>query len=205
MRGLRATALASPGVALGLAGLFHPHHLSYATSQWWWLLHAVGLFVFPLVGVAFMALVRGRGDAVAWLVFVGSYVYATAYTALDVINGVAAGYVTHRLGPGVPRPHEVALLFRVGTPLGMVGSVALMLVALVLVVDAAVRLRLAALPAVVLLPGAVLVHLHHIFAPQGAAGMALIGLATGWLAYVDRADQGQKSRWLGSSMPRNAS
>ncbi len=192
-------------MALGAAGLFHPHHLSYATSQRWWLLHVLGLFVFPLVGVAFMALVRGRRDAVAWLVVVAAYVYAAAYTALDVINGVAAGYVTHRLGPGVPRPHEVALLFRVGTPLGTVGSVALMLAALVLVVDAVVRLQLTALPALVMLPGAVLVHLHHIFAPQGAAGMALIGLATGWLAYVDRAGRAQNSRSVGSSMPRNAS
>jgi hypothetical protein len=202
---LRATALASPGVLLAVAGLFHPHHLDYATSQRWWLLHVVGLFVFPLVGVAIIVLVRGRRDPVAWVIVLASYAYAVAYTALDVVNGVAAGYVTYRLGPGVPRPHEVSLLFRVGSPIGVVGSVALMLAALVVVVDGVVRLRLLALPAAVMLPGAYLVHLHHIFAPQGVTGMALIGLATGWLAYVDRTDGAQNSRWLGSSMPRNAS
>ncbi len=182
-------ALALPGVALGVAGLLHPHHLDYATSQRWWLLHVVGLFVFPLVGVALMALVRGRRDPVAWLLVLLSYVYATAYTSLDVISGVAAGYVTHRLGPGVPRPEAVSLLFRIGTPIGIVGSVALMAAVVVLLSDSIVRFRLLALPAVVMLPGAVLVHLHHIFAPEGAAGMALIGLSTGWLAFVESMDR----------------
>ncbi len=49
--------------------------------------------------------------------------------------------------------------------------------------DALWRLRLRGLPALVMVPGAYLVHDFHIFAPQGVAGMALIGLATGWLGY----------------------
>lgn len=174
----------------------HPHHLGYSTSQRWWLLHVVGVFVFPLVGVALMALMRGRRDPVAWLVVVSSYIYATAYTALDVISGVAAGYVTHRLGPGVPRPAAVSLLFRIGTPIGVVGSIALIAAVVVLLTDSAARLRLLALPAALMLPGAVLVHLHHIFAPQGATGMALIGLSTGWLAFVASRDPGHGKRPL---------
>ena len=201
MRLARAVVLALPGLALGVAGLFHPHHLSYATSQRWWVLHVLGLFVFPLVGVALMMLMRGRRDPVAWVVVLASYVYATAYSALDVISGIAAGYVTHRLGPGVPRPEAVSLLFRIGTPLGVVGSIALIAAAVVLFVDALLRLRLLALPAVLMIPGAVLVHQHHIFAPQGVTGMVLIGLSTGWLAWWE----GQNSRSLGSSMPRSAS
>ena len=82
--------------------------------------------MFPLVGVALAALVRGRTDPVAWAVRLAAYVYATFYTALDVISGVAAGYVTHELGPGVPRPEAVSLLFRIGTPLGEIGSWALL-------------------------------------------------------------------------------
>ncbi len=202
MRLARAVVLALPGLALGVAGLFHPHHLSYATSQRWWVLHVLGLFVFPLVGVALMMLMRGRRDPIAWVVVLASYVYATAYSALDVISGIAAGYVTHRLGPGVPRPESVTLLFRIGTPLGEVGSIALIAAAVVLFVDALLRLRLLALPAVLMIPGAVLVHQHHIFAPQGVTGMVLIGLSTGWLAWWA---EGQNSRSLGSSMPRSAS
>lgn len=181
----RALLLALPGLALGAAGLLHPMHLTYATSHTWWTLHVVGLFVFPLVGVALMALVRGRRDPVALLVLVAAFGYACAYTALDVVNGIAAGYVTDRLGPGQARPVEVRYLFDIGRPLGEWGSWALVLAALVVVADAVRRSRLWAVPAVLMLPGAYLVHTHHIFAPLGATGMVLVGLSTGWLAYAD--------------------
>jgi len=178
----RPVLFALPGLALAGAGLFHPHHLSYATSQTWWVLHVAGLFVFPLVGLAYAGLVRGRRDAVAVVVVLASFVYAVAYTALDVVSGLAAGYVTWRLGAGVPRPDEVRYLFDIGTDLGLVGSWALLLASVVLALDALVRHRLHAAPALVLVPGAWLVHVDHIFSPAGATGMALIGLGTGWLA-----------------------
>jgi hypothetical protein len=176
----RALLLAAPGLVLAVAGLFHPHHLTYDTSWRWSALHVPGLLVFPLVGWALAELVRGRRDAVAWLVRLAAYVYATFYTALDVVSGIAAGYVTHQLGPGVPRPDEVRLMFRIGTPLGEVGSYALIATCALLVLDRAVRR--AAAPAatalVLLVPGAVLVHLDHIFSPRGVAGMALLGVGT---------------------------
>jgi hypothetical protein len=181
----RALLLALPGLALGAAGLLHPMHLTYATSRTWWVLHAVGLFVFPLVGVALIAVVRGRRDPVALLVVLAGFGYSCAYTALDVVNGIAAGYVTDRLGPGEARPVEVNYLFAIGRPLGEWGSWALLVAALVVVADAVLRWRLWAVPAVLMLPGAWLVHSHHIFAPLGATGMVLVGLSTGWLAYVD--------------------
>jgi hypothetical protein len=196
----RPAVLAVPGVALGLSGLFHPMHLTYATSRTWWVLHVLGDFVFPLVGVALMALFRGRRDPVAVLAVVAAFGYATAYTTLDVVNGIAAGYVTHRVGPGQPRPDEVRYLFDLGRPFGEWGSYALILATVVVVLDALWRWRLRASPAVVMVPGAYLVHVHHIFAPQGVAGMVLIGLATGWVAFV-----AQNNRSEGSSMPRRAS
>lgn len=176
----RALLLAAPGLVLAVAGLFHPHHLTYDTSWRWSALHVPGLLVFPLVGWALAELVGGRRDPVAWLVRLAAYVYATFYTALDVVSGIAAGYVTHQLGPGVPRPDEVRLMFRIGTPLGEVGSYALMATCVLLVLDRAVRRDAGpALSALVLLvPGAVLVHLDHIFSPRGVAGMALLGVGT---------------------------
>jgi hypothetical protein len=120
--------------------------------------------------------VHGAGDPVAWLVRVTAYVYASFYTALDVVNGIAAGWVTHQLGPGVPRPREVSLLFQVGTPLGRIGSVAL-IVCCLLVTARAVR-RERAWGALLLVPGAVLVHIGHIFAPPGVVGMVLLGIGT---------------------------
>jgi hypothetical protein len=178
--------LALPGVSLALAGLFHPHHLTHATSYRWWTLHVVGLVVFPLVGVALMALVRGRRDPVAWAVLIGAYVYATFYSALDVVNGIAAGFVTWKLGAGVPRPDEVRFLFQVGSPLGEIGSWALVLTTVVVVADGLRRRGARALPALVLVVGAVLVHLDHIFSPWGSLGMLLIGLGTAFLAGLDR-------------------
>ena len=169
---------------LAAAGLLHPHHLTYDTSWRWFALHVPGLLVFPLVGLALAELVHGRRDPVAWLVRLSAYVYATFYSALDVISGIAAGYVTHELGPGVPRPREVSLLFRIGTPLGHVGSVALIVCAALLTLDQLHRHR--AWPVVLLVPGAVLVHLDHIFSPKGVLGMLLIGLGTGAAAVSAR-------------------
>lgn len=179
-----AVLLALPGLALAGVGLFHPHSLSFDTADTWFGVHIPGLLVFPLVGAALAALVRGRVDPVSWAVRVTAYVYATFYSALDVISGLAAGYVTRELGSGVPRPDEVRLLFRIGTPLGEIGSWALLACCLALLVDFAVRREVAALPAVALVPGAWLVHTDHIFAPSGVAGMAIIGVATGLAAWL---------------------
>ena len=177
--------LALPGLALAVAGLFHPHHLTYATSHAWWTLHVPGLFVFPLVGVALMVLMRGRSDVVAWVVVLASFVYATTYSALDVINGIAAGYVTWSLGPGVPRPDEVRFLFEIGSPLGRIGSWALILAAVVVAVDALRRHGLRALPGLALVLGAVLVHVDHIFSPWGSLGMLLVGVGTACVGGAD--------------------
>jgi len=179
-----ACLVALPGLLLAAAGLLHPHHLDADTAQRWWMLHVAGLMVFPLVGLALIWLVRGRVDPLAWLVRVTAYVYATFYSALDVVSGIAAGYVTDQLGPGVDRPEEVTLLFRVGTPLGEVGSYALLVCGVVLAVDQVRRYGLSSSPGFLLVPGAWLVHSDHIFAPAGVAGMVLVSGATGWLAWV---------------------
>ncbi|WP_295658616.1 hypothetical protein [uncultured Nocardioides sp.] len=179
-----AVALALPGLVLAAAGLLHPHYLVIETAPRWTMLHVVALFVFPLVGVALAVLVRGRTDPVAWLVRLTAFVYAAAYTALDVISGIAAGYVTWRLGENVVRPDEVRYLFAIGGRLGETGSWALLAATVAVAADALWRHRVAALPGLLLAPGAVLVHLDHIFAPRGVAGMALIGLGTGLLALV---------------------
>jgi hypothetical protein len=183
---LSPVVLALPGVALALAGLFHPHHLTHATSHRWWTLHVVGLVVFPLVGVALMSLFRGRRDPVAWVVVIGAYAYATFYSALDVVNGIAAGYVTWSLGPGVPRPDEVRYLFRIGSPLGEIGSWALILTTVVVAGDAIARSGPRALPALALVAGAVLVHVDHIFSPWGSLGMLLAGVGTAFVSGLDR-------------------
>jgi hypothetical protein len=180
----RSILVAAPGLVLGVAGLWHPQHLTEATAERWWVLHVAGLFVFPLVGVALVALVRGRRDVVAVLVTVLAYVYATAYSALDVISGIAAGYVTSRLPAGATRPDEVRSLFAIGTPLGHVGSVALVLAGLLLTLDAVRRHGARGAVGLLVVLGALMLHRWHIYPPYGSAGIALVGLGTGGLAGI---------------------
>lgn len=179
---LPAVLSALPGLVLAGAGFFHPTRLTQGTAQMWWGLHVPALFAFPLVAVALMALFRGRRDVVAWLAVLAAFIYATTYTALDVISGIGAGFVTSRPDPSAPRPDEVRSLFAIGGPIGEVGSWALITVAVLVALDALRRRGLRGAPGLLLVPGAVLVHVNHIYWPLGALGIALVGIGTGVLA-----------------------
>ncbi len=186
----RTTTLAGlaalPALTLAVVGLFHPHSLNADSADLWFRLHLVALFVFPLVGIALVVPLVGRRDVVAWLVRLGAFGYATAYTALDVISGVTAGYVTSRLPNGARRPDEVSSIFRLGTPVGEIGSWALLLATTLLLLDGVRRLRLRGLPLVVLPVGAWLIHTDHIFAPVGVVGMLLVGVGTAMVVHGSR-------------------
>jgi hypothetical protein len=187
VRPLTAGVLSAlPGLALMAAGYVHPQSLNDMTAHMWWTLHVPGMVVFPLVGLALMWLFKGRRDPVAVVAVLASFVYAIFYNALDILSGIGAGWVTSRLPAGMARPDEVRSIFALGTPLGQIGSWALLLAAVVVAGDALVRHRWPALPGLLLLPGAWLVHTDHIYWPGGALGMGLVGVATGWLAYVGR-------------------
>lgn len=182
---LLSVVLALPALSLAIAGFWHPHGLSYETSFQWSSLHFPGLLAFPLVGASLAWLVRGRRDALAWVVRLTALTYAAFYTALDVVNGIAAGYVTNRLGPGVPRPDEIRYLFDIGRPLGDIGEWGLIGCCLAVAVDQVRRHRLRGLPAVALVLGAWFVRGDHIFTPIGVLGMAIIGVVSGYLAWND--------------------
>ncbi len=185
-----------PGVGLGVAGLFHPTHLTDATAHRWWTLHVPGMVFFPLVGVALVLLFRGRRDLVAAVAVLAASVYAIFYNALDVLSGVGAGWVTSRLPAGTPRPDEVRSLFRIGTPLGEIGSWALLLAAVVVALDALRRHRARGWPGLLLVPGAWWVHTDHIFAPWGALGMALVGVGTAGLWWAQLSNRAAEKNSL---------
>ncbi|MGC1207524.1 MAG: hypothetical protein WA880_06155 [Ornithinimicrobium sp.] len=180
--------LASPGVLLGLTGATHPSRLSPETAGHWFWMHIAGVLVFPLVGVALAWLMRGRRDPMAIAIVLAAYVYATFYTALDVISGIGNGYVTAELGDdAVPRPTAISLAFRIGTQLGDIGAWALFVAAVLISVDV-VRRYGATLhtlaPCALLLIGSYVLRPEHIFWPWGSLGCIAIGIATGWLGLL---------------------
>ena len=185
----RLVLLALPGIALGVAGSTHPGSLSHATSQHWWQMHLVGMFVFPLVGLALSALVWGRRDPLALVLHAGAFVYAVCYTALDVISGLTAGWVTYRLGPGQPRPDEVDFIFQIGGRVGDVGEWGLLVAAGAASIDVARRTGWPALVgATPLLLGTWWILEDHIFPPYGAVGAALVGVGTAGLGWAQGRD-----------------
>ena len=161
--------LALPALRLAVAGLFHPHHLTYDTSYRWYALHLPGLLVFPLVGVALAVLVADAGRP-AGLGGPGDGVRLR-----DLLHRarrdqrVAAGYVTHRSGRGCRDPRRSACCSGSARRSGEIGSWALLACCALLVVDQVLRYGAPALVGLVLLPGAWLVHIGHIFAPERCA------------------------------------
>jgi hypothetical protein len=181
----RALLYAAPGVLLAATGVFHPARLTYATSAQWTLVHVVALLLLPLMGVALAELVWNDRSPLARTVVLGSFVYATAYTALDVAEGISAGYVTYRLGPGVPRSEAVPLLFDIGEAIGSVGVLGLVAAAIAMAALAGRRAGMRALAPGALLVVACLSFLDsHITPWRGVLTVLAIGIATGWLALI---------------------
>ncbi len=191
--------LAAPGVLLGATGMTHPNGLNPDSAEHWFWMHVVGVVVFPLVGVALAWLVRSRRDPLAIAVIVAAYVYATFYTALDVISGIGNGYATWQLGDAaVPRPASISLAFKIGTMLGDIGAVALLIAAVLLTIDEfqqrPVVLSASVVACGLVTVGSYLVREEHIFWPWGALSCIAIGLGTGWLGVLR--DSGPANRGL---------
>ena len=181
---VQVALFALPGLLLAVAGLTHPHHLTIDSAGHWWRMHVVLLPLFPLLGFALAALVRGRRDPLAWVVRLGAYAYATGYGALDLLAGVATGYV---IDPAVsagdgPAPEAVPRLFAIGNDLGTIGAWAFLAAAVLVAADAVRRTGLRAVaPGLLLVVASVSFLDSHIYRWIGVITVLLIGLATGWL------------------------
>lgn len=179
--------VAVPALALAAVGATHPDHLTFRSAEHWWQMHVVALPLFLLVGLALAALVGGRRDPVAWLVRLLAFGFAAFYTALDVLAGIGAGYVTARggLDPLPGSPAAVRSLFAIGNELSVVGVWALLVGCLAVAVDSVRRRGLAAVPPSLLLVAASVSFLDsHIYRWRGVVTVALLGLAMGWLGML---------------------
>ncbi|GAA1868456.1 hypothetical protein GCM10009836_56160 [Pseudonocardia ailaonensis] len=167
--------VAVPGVALGIVGTTHPQVLDPSTAHMWWTMHVALVPVFPLLGLVLVWLVRGRHDPVAWVARVGAYVYATFYTGLDVLAGIAAGRAVELQPEGSP---AALAMLRIGNALGDVGSWAYLAAAVATALVVLRRHGIRALPGGVVLVAASVPFLYaHIYWPVGVFSM--LGMAVG--------------------------
>ena len=179
-----AAVLALPGIVLAALGVAHPAELTQHSADSWYALHLILLPLFPLLGLALLPLVRPLNRPVGLVVTLLVYVYAVYYSALDLLAGVATGAVMRR---EAGRPGAVDALFNTGNQLATYGVWAFLLACLVVAGDLVWRHRLrAAAPAVLLVAASVSLLDSHIYRWRGVATVLVIGLATGWLALLDR-------------------
>ena len=80
-----------PPIAVGLAGITHPDHLTQEASLYWRNLHVVFLPLLPLLALGPWVIARSVDRKLGYLAAVLGYVYACFYTALDVLAGIGAG------------------------------------------------------------------------------------------------------------------
>lgn len=170
----------APSLFALIVGLTHPLDLTASAAEYWRNIHIVLLPVFPLIGMAPWLIARAasingvtRSSAVArplrWVAALGSYTFATFYTALDVLAGIGGGTLVLAGTPTVTGP-----VFRIGDALAMVGVIGLVIgtitATVVAIRVAGYRAAPGGLLAVV---GAALILPGHIWYPIGSLALAL--------------------------------
>lgn len=171
-----ALLVALPAIACALVGLTHPMDLTAASAEYWRNMHIVLIPIFPLIGLAPWLIARRAG---VWFGRVGAalgYGFATFYTALDILAGVAGGALV-LAGDSA----ATGAVFGIGRILANVGVVSLVAGCLVAGVAAFRVAGIAALPGALLATvGAVLVQPGHVYLGLGTVAMTL--LAGGFVA-----------------------
>lgn len=163
-----ALLVAGPAVLCALVGLTHPPHLTASTAEYWRNLHLALIPVFPLIGVAPWLIARRAGRWFGRIAALFGYGFATFYTALDILSGVAGGALVNAGKPAAP-------VFAVASVLGTIGVVALVLACATSAIAAFTVAGVPTVPGSVLaLTGAVLVQPGHIFGGLGTLAMLLL-------------------------------
>lgn len=169
-----------PALACAVIGLLHPHHLTGDTAARWQVMHIVLIPVFPLVGLGPWLIARRSSRPLGLIAALGGYGFATFYTSLDLLAGVAAG--TLQLA-GVTAGK--APVYEVARVLGLVGVISLVVACLAATAAVFLHVRLRALPGGVLaVVGAALVQPGHIYPGLGTLAMVLVAVGLVFLALV---------------------
>lgn len=179
--------MAVPGLLLAGFGLAHPAGLHAGNAQWWVTLHVLLLPVLPLLAAALYVLLAPAPRPLRWLGRVAAYGYATFYTGLDAVAGIAAGTVEHASGGVSPL---TARLFEVGDVLGYVGAWCFLVASVCVVADVAWHSGWRGVPGAVLLLVASVSFLDsHLFWPRGVFTMVAISVGMLLLSAVRHLDR----------------
>ncbi|CAN5365818.1 hypothetical protein BH11ACT3_BH11ACT3_09840 [soil metagenome] len=164
-----------PALIALLAGLTHPAHLNEASAEYWRNLHIVLLFVFPAIGAAPWLLARrvsrvGWMRWVGWVAALGGYLFATCYTALDILAGIGGGTLVL-----AGHSDDTGQVFKIANQLAVVGVVGL---AVGMLAAGILAVRHAGLPmtagTLLAVAGAALVLPGHVWFPIGTLALALL-------------------------------
>jgi hypothetical protein len=170
----QAIVVAVPGLLLAGFGMVHPAGLHAGNAQWWATLHVLLLPVLPLLAVAQWILLAPASRPLRWAGRLAAYGYATFYTGLDAVAGIAAGTVEHASGGVSPLTGQ---LFEVGDALGHVGAWCFLVGNVCVVAGIARHAGWRAAPGAVLLSLASVSFLDsHLFWPRGVFTMLAIGV-----------------------------
>ena len=169
-----------PPVIIGVLGIAHPPHLTQDASLLWRNLHVVLLPILPLLAWGPWLVAKSIDERWGWIAFVLGWVYASFYTALDVLAGIGAGGLKHE-GEG-----GLGVLFSLAGSLGEIGSIAFIGAS---AVAAGCVSRIAgwkALPgSVIVLAGAFGFRAEHVYWPGGV--LSMFALAIGWTLLIGAA------------------
>lgn len=167
--------VALPPLLIAVVGLTHPSPLTVESAAHWRVIHTILLVLFPLVALGPWLVARRVSRVGGIVVGLVAYVYATFYTALDVIAGIAGGAIKEAEAGGL------GIIFPVAGDFEQIGGIALVL-ATALAGGLASRRGWITAPGIVLvLVGAVMHWREHVYPPWGVLSMVL--LAAGW-AYL---------------------
>lgn len=168
-------AVALPPLVLAAIGVTHPTTLTAESAEYWRNLHIASLPLFPLLGFAPWLIVRGSRPAIVSLAGILGFVYAVAYTGLDVLAGIGAGGLKlDDFG------EATGTVFGLGNVFGRIGAVAFVAACLLAAGVAIYRAGPSAvLGGLAVVVGSLLLLRSHIYFPFGVLGQLL--LAAGWV------------------------
>ncbi len=179
-RRLLLAAVTLPPLVVGAIALGHPASLTVEDAHHWKVMHIWLIPLFPLLALGPWLVARHVDRAAGVVVALVAYVYATAYTTLDILAGVGAGALKEVEAGGL------GIILPLAGDFEQVGGIAYVAAA---ALGAGVALRstgwLAGIvPTVLVVLGGYLLWQHHVFRPWGPTAQVMLAAGWGWFAWL---------------------